>query len=52
MKTFGKFGPAYEAVGIAGQSTTGKNLVTIRVLQTGMVTDYEVDAMMEDPEAK
>ncbi len=51
VRTFGKFGPAYEVTGPAGRSADGKDLVFIRVLRTGETTEYEVDSMVQDPEA-
>ncbi len=51
VKTFGKFGPAYEVTGSAGRSDDGKDLVLIRVLLTGETSEYEIDSMLQDPEA-
>ena len=51
VKTFGRFGPAYEVIGYAGRSEQGKDMVTICVLRTGETTTYEVDAMRQDSEA-
>jgi hypothetical protein len=51
VKTFGRFGPAYEVLGPAGRSPEGKDLVMIRVLRTGETTEYEADAMTNDPGA-
>ncbi len=51
IKTFGRFGPAYEVISYAGPSEQGDHLVNIRVLQTGEMTTYELNAMSHDPEA-
>jgi len=41
----------YEVLGAAGRSAKGDALVSIRVVPTGEVTDYEFEDMMNDPEA-
>lgn len=41
----------YEVLGPAGRSATGDPLVSIRVVPTGEVTEYDFDDMMNDPEA-
>ncbi len=51
IKTIGKYGPIYEVLGPAGRSAKGDELVSIRVVSTGEVTDYEFEDMMNDPEA-
>jgi hypothetical protein len=51
IKTIGKYGPMYEVLGPAGRSANGEELVSIRVVPTGEVTDYEFEDMMNDPEA-
>ena len=51
IKSFGRFGPQYEVLGYAGHSSEGKDLVTIRVVRSGEMTEYEYDSMMADPEA-
>ncbi len=51
VRTFGKFGSAYEVTGSAGRTAEGKELVFIRVLRTGETTEYEIDSMLQDPEA-
>jgi hypothetical protein len=38
-------------LGPAGRSPEGKDLVMIRVLRTGETTEYEADAMTNDPGA-
>jgi hypothetical protein len=51
IKTIGKYGPMYEVLGSAGRSAKGEELVSIRVVPTGEVTDYEFEDMITDPEA-
>ncbi len=51
IKTIGKYGPMYEVLSPAGRSAKGDELVSIRVVPTGEVTDYEFEDMMNDPEA-
>jgi len=51
IKTIGQYGPMYEVLGPAGRSAKGDALVSIRVVPTGEVTDYELEDMMNDPEA-
>ncbi len=41
----------YEVLGSAGRSAKGEELLSIRVVPTGKVTDYEFEDMMNDPEA-
>ena len=51
IKTVGQYGPMYEVLGPAGHSAKGEALVSIRVVSTDEVTDYEFEDMMTDPEA-
>ncbi|HWZ51119.1 MAG TPA: DUF5397 family protein [Granulicella sp.] len=50
VKSFGRLGPQYEVVGYAGRSSKGDELVQVRVLRSGEVTEYEYSAMLADPE--
>ena len=51
VKSFGRLGPQYEVLSYAGHSSEGKDLVKIRVIRSGELTEYEYDSMMADPEA-
>ncbi len=49
VKTIGPHGPQYEVLGYAGRSSTGAELIRIRVYPSMEETDYDYAAMLEDP---
>jgi len=50
VRTFGKYGPMYEVTGFAPPSPEGEPMVSILVIESGETLDYELDAVLADPE--
>jgi hypothetical protein len=49
IRTFGEYGPMYEVTGVAPTSTTGDPMVSILVIESGEILDYELEAVLADP---
>jgi len=50
IRTFGKYGPMYEVTGFAPASPEGEPMVSILVIESGETLDYELEAVLVDPE--
>ena len=50
IKQFGPYGPEYEVLGEAG-AENGERMAHIVLVRTGEELTYELDAVLQDPEA-
>jgi hypothetical protein len=50
IKQFGPYGPEYEVLGPA-EPENGEQMVNIIIVRTGEKLTYQLDAVLEDPEA-
>lgn len=51
FKTFGAFGPAYQALQPVQPLEDGDWVVKVRILETGEEVDYRYARIMDDPQA-
>ena len=52
IKSFGPFGPKYEIGQPIRQTDDGKWVIEITMIETGEKTEYRLDRMNDDPEAR
>jgi len=50
IRTFGEYGPMYEVTGLAAPNSDGEPMVSILVIESGETLDYELEAVLADPE--
>jgi hypothetical protein len=50
IRTFGEFGPMYEVTAVAPPNQKGEPMVSIVVTESGETLDYELEAVLADPE--
>jgi len=51
IKQFGPYGPEYEVLSLAPPEN-GEQMVNIVIVRTGEELTYQLDAVLEDPEAE
>ena len=49
IRTFGEYGPMYEVSGPAPDSAEGEPMVSILVIESGEILDYELELVLADP---
>jgi len=50
IRTFGEYGPMYEVMALAPPNEDGEPMVEILVIESGETLDYELEAVLADPE--
>ena len=49
IRTFGEYGPMYQVIGYAESSPEYEQRVSLLVIESGEMLDYDLQAVLQDP---